>query len=342
MTRRTTRRPGVSVIVPARDAEATLPATLESILGQDYAGDVEVLVADGSKSAATRALLASRFTEVRRIANPKRGTSAGLNRALRAARHSFIARCDAHSVLPPGYLARAIETLERTGAANVGGRQRAVGSTAFERAVARTTRHALGTGGPRYRVGGPPGPVDTVYLGVFCRETLVKAGGWDETLARNQDYELNWRLRERGGVVWFDPELAAAYRPRGSFRSLARQYFDYGRFKALMLGRHPRAWRARQLAPPLLLASLALSLLLGASALLPGALAAPGLAAAGAIVPLSYALAVAGASAAIALRNPDPASLLVPAVAATIHLAWGAGFFGGLPSALRAARESRT
>ncbi|MDE0051113.1 MAG: glycosyltransferase, partial [Rhodospirillales bacterium] len=227
----------MSVIVPARDAEAALPAALESILAQDYAGEVEVIVADGSASAATRDLLASRFPQVRRIANPERGISAGLNRALGAARHPVVARCDARSVLPPGYLVRALDTLERTGAANVGGRQRAAGATAFQRAVALATRHALGTGAARYRVGGDPGPVDTVYLGVFRRETLLDAGGWDETLERNEDYELNWRLRERGGTVWFDPELAAAYRPRSSFRALARQYFDYGRWKAVVLGR---------------------------------------------------------------------------------------------------------
>ena len=342
MTHRGARRPPVSVIVPARDAEATLPAALASILGQDYAGDVEVIVADGSASAATRELLASRFPEVRRVANPERGTAAGLNRALAAARHPVIARCDAHSVLAPGYLARAVDTLERTGAANVGGRQLAAGSTAFERAVALATRHPLGTGAPRYRVGGRPGPVDTVFLGVFRRETLLNVGGWDETLQRNEDYELNWRLRARGGTVWFDPDLVTAYRPRGTFRALARQYFDYGRWKAVVLARHPRSWRARQLAAPLLVASLALSPpLLAAAALLPGPAAAPGLAAAGAAAPLTYATALLGASAAIGFRHPGRAALLVPAVAATIHLAWGAGFLRGLPRALRAAGGAR-
>ena len=326
----------VSVIVPARDAEATLAAALRSILAQDCAGGLEVIVADGSASSATRDLLRARFPRVRRIPNPERGISAGLNLALAAARGSVVARCDAHSTLPPGYLARAVATLERTGADNVGGRQRPVGATVFERAVALATRHALGTGAARYRVGGGEGPVDTVFLGVFRRDALDAAGGWDETLERNEDYELNWRLRERGGVVWFDPGLAADYRPRGTLAALARQYFDYGRFKAVVLARHPRAWRARQLPAPLLVASLVLSAAwLAAAPLWPGAGASPALAAAAAAVPLAYALALAGGSAAIALRNPGRAALLVPAVAATIHLAWGAGFLAGLPRALR-------
>ena len=334
--------PRVSVIVPARDAEATLSETLRSILAQAYAGDLEVIVADGSASMATRDLLVARFPQVRRIPNPERGISAGLNRALAAARGSVIARCDAHSRFPPGYLTRAVATLQRTGAANVGGLMRAVGATAFERAVALTTRHALGTGAARYRIGGDEGPVDTVFLGVFRREALQGAGGWDETLERNEDYELNWRLRERGGTVWFDPGLATDYRPRGTLRALARQYFDYGRWKAVVLARHPRAWRARQLPAPLLVASLVLSAaLLAAAAFAPGPGASPALAAAGAAVPLAYALALVGGFAAIALRNPVPAALLVPAVAATIHLAWGAGFLAALPRALRAAHAPR-
>ena len=101
--------------------------------------------------------------------------------------------------------------------------------------------HPLGSGGARYRSGGAAGPVDTVFLGVFRRAALTAAGGFDETLARNQDYELNWRLRRRGLTVWFEPGLAAAYTPRGSLRALARQYFDYGRFKRAMLRRHETA-----------------------------------------------------------------------------------------------------
>ena len=172
--------PAVSVIVPARDAEATLSGALESVLAQDYGGAVEVIVADGSETSATEELVRRRFPRVRIVANPARGIAAGLNRALAAARHPVIARCDARAVLPPGYLSRAVATLERTGAVNVGGRQRAAGSTAFERAVALATSSPLGAGDARYRIGGPEGPVDTVFLGVYRRDALEAAGGFDE------------------------------------------------------------------------------------------------------------------------------------------------------------------
>ena len=314
--------PGVSVIVPARNAEATLPAALDSILAQDYAGEIEVAVADGSDGPATAELLGARYPQVLCVANPDGGISAGLNRALAATRHPVVQRCDAHAALRPGYIEKAVEVLLRTGAANVGGRVNPVGRTPFERAAALATTCWLGTGGARYRVGGPPGPVDTVFPGTFRRAALEAAGGFDETLAANEDYEVNLRLRAAGGTVWFAPELVADYRPRGGFAALARQYWGYGRWKRAVLGRHPGSLRARQLAPPLLL----LALLASALAACGGLLALAG------VVPGAWAAALAGASAAAGLRSRDPAALLMPAVLATIHLAWGGGFLAGAPA----------
>ena len=330
--------PGVSVIVPARDAEATLGAALDSVLAQDYAGAIEVIVADGSETGATAALVRRCFPGVRLVPNPGRGIASGLNRALRASRHPIVVRCDSGAVLPPGYVSRAVGTLNRTGAVNVGARQNPVGTTRFERAVALATTAPLGAGDARYRLGGAEGPVDTVYLGVFRRNVLDTVGGFDETLERNEDYELNWRLRQRGGTVWFDPALVVEYRPRGSVRALARQYFDYGRWKRVVLARHPRSWRLRQFAPLLLLAALAVSAALAAVG---GAVAAGGLAGVlapetgaallglAAVAPLGYALVLLAGAAAIGLARRRPEAVLVPAAAAVIHLAWAAGFFAG-------------
>ena len=367
--------PPVSVIVPARDAHAALPGALDSILGQDYDGPVEIVVADGSRTERTRDLLRERYPEVRRVGNPEATIPAGLNLALAHCRHAIVARCDARARLPPGYLSRAVATLGRTGAANAGGRPRPVGETGFERAVALAMSSPLGAGDARYRLGGAEGPVDTVYLGVYRRSAIEDVGGWNEDLRANEDYELNWRLRQRGFAVWFDPALVVRYRPRGGFRALARQYFGYGRWKAVMLARHPRSLRARQLAAPLLVAGYAGSagLLLaagyaGAAGLLPGT--AGGLPA-GALpsgypaslpawalpsgypaslpawalplgypagllawaLPLGYPAGLLACSAAIARGRAG--ALRVAAAAATIHWAWGIGFYFGMAAALR-------
>ncbi len=332
-------RPPVSVIIPVRNAEATLPETLRSVLSQDYEGAIEVIVADGSDTRATAEMIGRRFPGVRVIPNARRDTSSALNAALGAAAHSIIVRCDAHSFLPAGYVARAVKTLGETAAANVGGRQNPVGRTSFERAVALAMTTPLGSGGARYRVGGPAGPADTVFLGVFRRDAVEAAGGFDPRLVRNQDYELNWRLLERGETVWFDPGLSVDYRPRGSFSGLARQYFEYGAWKRVVLGMHPASLRPRQLAAPLLVAGLAVSGLLGAAGAALAALdvAAPVEAqlAAAAVVPLFYLLALLLGSAAVVVRRRESGVLLVAAVLATMHLFWGAGFFLGKAAARR-------
>ena len=312
------RWPAVSVVIPARNAAATIGATLDAALAQDYPGPLEVVVGDGSDDDATARVIAARYPAVRRVPNPAGITSAGLNAAIAAARGQVIVRCDAHAVLPPGYVTRAVATLRRTGAANVGGRQVPVGRTRFQRAVARAMTSPLGSGDSRYKVGGPAGSVDTVYLGVFRRDALDRVGGFDETIVHNQDYELNWRLRRAGGTVWFDPALAVRYLPRATLWALARQYFNYGRWKNVVLRRHPRSLRLRQLAPPALVLGLALS----------AGCAALGWLGAAAPVPLAWLGALLAGSVALGIRRRDPAAaLLLPAAWATMHLSWGIGFF---------------
>ncbi len=309
--------PSVSIIIPARNAEAVIGNALDSILSQDYAGPMEVVVADGSDTPVMSELIWRSYPTVRVVPNPEQTTGFGANAAIRAATGEIIVRCDAHTTFPPGYVRRAVNTLERTGAANVGGRQWPIGITFFERAVALAMIIPLGAGNARYRLGGTEGPVDTVFLGVFRREDLDEVGGYDSTLIRNQDYELNWRLRKCGKIVWFDPELAATYRPRSTLRALAQQYFDYGRWKRVMLRRHPRSMRARHLAAPLLVLALAASPVLA----LAGSLwlaAAP---------VFAYVLTVVAGAAAVGLGCRDTVATLLPLVLPTIHLSWGIGFF---------------
>ena len=338
--------PPVSVVIPARDDAELLAAAVASVLAQDYDAEVEVIVADGSASCAAAEALRARFPGVRVVPNPDRTTPSGLNRAVAASAHDVIVRCDVRSVLPPRYIALAVETLRRTGAAVVGGRLRPAGTTGFERAVALAMTTPLGAGDSRYRIGGPEGPADMVYLGVFRRDALLAAGGFDETLPRNQDYELNWRLRDRGETVWFNPEIHARYRPRGSLRALARQYFDYGRWKRVVLSRHPRSLRRRQLAPPALVLGLAASGALAAAgalgAVLPGLHPPPAgasLLGLSALVPGAWLCALTLGSAWVGVRRRSPAACLLPLVLATMHLGWGIGFVLS-PSRLRSPRRA--
>ena len=318
--------PSVAIIVPARNAEETLPAALDSALSQDYSGPVEVIVADGSDTSAVAELIRKRYPAVRLVANPDRTLPTGVNRALRRTSSEIIVRCDAHTVLPPGYVQRAVETLERTGAANVGGRQRPIGTTPFERAVAVALTSRLGVGDACHRIGGAEGPVDTVYLGTYRRTSLDAVGGYDPNLVRSQDSELNWRLRQCGETVWFDPELVVTYRPRGSLRALAWQYYNNGRWKSVVLRRHPASLRVRQLAAPLLVLSLFIAFVF----------LVMGVPLAGAI-PVVYVLGLLVGSVAVGVRRRTR-SCILPLVLATMHLSWGVGFF--IPAKYRVVRKA--
>lgn len=313
--------PPVSIVVPARDEEAMLPAALASVLAQNYEGEIEIVIADGSHGPGMAEAVRSRFPQARLIANPDGGIAAGLNRAVAAATHDILVRCDARCILPPNYVRRAVATLERTGAACVGGLQRPVGICPFTRAVAMAMTAPLGAGGARYRTGGPEGPTDTVFLGVWRRVTLEAIGGFDTTLLRNEDYELAWRLRERGGTVWLDPAITVDYRPRESLAALVAQYFEYGRWKAVMLRRHPRSLRTRQLAAPALVLGLAGS----------AALAAVGIAQVAAMLPVVWLAALSVSMVVEGWRRRDPAALLMLPALAAMHLAWGAGFWCSWP-----------
>ena len=308
--------PLASVIVPARQAGASLPETLERLLDQDLDAPYEVVVACPPQDHDTRAALGRHADDprLRVVDNPAGSTPAALNAAIAAARADVLVRVDAHALPGRSHVRRCAETLAATGAGNVGGAQLPVARRGFARAVADAMRSRLGSGGATYRSGTEPGPTDTVYLGCFARAALEDVGGFDETLARNQDYELNWRLREHGWTIWFDPELSVGYRPRATVRGLARQYADYGRWKRFMLRRHPRSLRARQLAAPALVVVLTASLALGAATASPWPL----------LVPAGYvgALLVGGALASRSVARA-PATALALAI---MHLAWGVGF----------------
>ncbi len=315
----------VSVIIPVRNEAPFIEATIQSILTQDYPGPIEVVIADGMSDDGTRQILdhlSSRDPRIRYIDSPTGRTPNGLNLAIGSAKGDIIVRCDGHAELPPGYVRTAVATLSETGAVNVGGVQRAVGISWMQRAIAYAMSSPIGVGDARFHYGGEPGPVDTVYLGVFRRDALIAAGLFDETLTRNQDYELNIRLRANGGTVWFDPRLEVTYRPRRSLRRLWRQYFQYGQWKRRVVKMHPESTRLRQLIPPLFLISLLASFVL---LLTPWRLL-------GLVVPSLYLIGLLLGALQQLGRTRDHAVLGFPAAVATMHLAWGFGFLSGAGS----------
>jgi glycosyltransferase involved in cell wall biosynthesis len=315
----------VSVIIPARDEARYIDACVRSVLAQQVDADIEVIVADGRSSDGTAAL--ARAAGARVIDNPERVTPTALNHALEAARGDVVLRFDAHSEMPPGYVAACLRGLtEENGAVNVGGWCRVEGKGPWGRAVSAALASRFGSGNPR--LWRPPAEgngrrdVDSVPFGCFPTVALRQAGGWRADLVRNQDFELNYRLRSSGGRVVFDPAVWFTYRPRESLRELWRQYWMFGQWKAVVLTTSPASLRPRQVAPLLLLGALA-------GAALPSRRARParlGLTAYG------------GVLIAVAVRS-NGGWRTVPAIA-TMHVAWGSALLTELVVRLLASHKA--
>jgi len=310
--------PAASILIPVYNEAEHISEVLDR-LNRQTEQDFEAIFADGRSSDTTREIIAQAAKSdhrLRLVDNPKRVQSAGLNAALHLSTAKYVIRLDGHAYVPDDYVARCIELLATTGASVVGGRM--VPRTAHARvpaAIGLANRSWWGAGPARFHRGGEPGPAETVYLGSFLRSRLMEVDGWDETLAINEDFELNHRLRKAGGVVFLDPGLEVEYTPRSTFRSLARQYFRYGRSKPVVMRRHPGSIKIRQLAPAMLAPAIAGSAIVGRW----GPLAAIG---------TLYGLLVAVAS---DDRTP-PHRFMRPTAAAaalTMHLSWSSGFWYG-------------
>lgn len=309
--------PAVSVIMPVRNEERHLPAAVSRVLDQDYPGEVQVVLAVAPSKDRTEEVadkLAAGEPAVTVVPNPSGITPAALNAAIAVSSHPVVARVDGHAILPPDYLRVAVETMNETGADNVGGVMAAEGVTPFEQAVARAMTTRLGVGNARFHTGGDSAPAETVYLGVFRRSALDRVGGYDEFFLRAQDWEMNHRIRRDGGLVWFTPRLRVCYRPRSSLRALARQYFDYGRWRRVV-ARRTGTINLRYLAPPVAITVMAAGSVLGLAGW-PYGLAFPG----------AYAAGVLSGSAFMGRGLPPRARAVLPLVYATMHVSWGVGF----------------
>jgi len=308
--------PAVSVILPVLNEEPHLEESVAAILSQDYLGIFEVILALGPSRDRTDEIaraLAAGDNRVKLVANPTGKTAAGLNLAIATSNSPIIVRVDGHAKIPNNYLSLVVEILRTTGAVNVGGVMAAEGVTNFEIAVARAMRSPLGVGSSRFHTGGEAGEVDTVYLGAFRREAISAIGGFDERYTRAQDWELNYRLRKNGGKIYFDPRLQVTYRPRPNLRKLAKQYFQYGRWRRVVSRSHSGTINLRYLAPPFALIATLISLLLGLLInpifYLPAAI---------------YGFFLLISSVLISKSVREFISLV--AIIPTMHFAWGAGF----------------
>lgn len=321
----------ISIVVPCFNEEATIAQLLAAIYAQDFPrSDLEVLIADGLSTDATRARIADfqvDHTDLKLtiIDNPARTIPMGLNQAIAAAKGETIVRLDAHCVPTREYVSRSVKALEEGRGWNVGGvwEIKPGGQSWMAESIAIAAAHPLGVGDAFYRFTKEAKHVDTVPFGAFKRTLVEQIGGFDESLHSNEDYEFNARIRQSGGKIWLDPEIKSVYFARPTLSELARQYARYGFWKLRMLRRYPETLRLRQAIPPLFMLSLITLPLLGSLW--------PWLYSVLFVEVVSYVFLLFGAALPKALKQKKIHLLFgIPLAMATMHLSWGTAFLWSL------------
>jgi succinoglycan biosynthesis protein ExoA len=323
--------PTVGVVIPCRNEARSLARVLDALAAQARRPDDIVVVDDGSTdgtSAVVEEWCRRGDQHVRIVAGPLRGVAAAVNLGVEGLSTDIVVRLDGHCRPATDYIARAVvlASLPEVGVAGGVWVIEPGAPTLEAAAIAIAAGHRLGSGGAMYRNPSisEPTDVDTVPFGCFSRALWKALGGFDERLEANEDYDFNYRVRQRRLRVVLDPAMRCVYYARPTVSAVARQYGRYGWWKARMLMRHPRSIRWRQLIPALLVPVLLMALL--------GLLMGGGLP--WALLLAAYpAVILIGATHAAVTRGRWAAAGWLAATFMTIHIMWSAGFWASLASA---------
>ncbi len=319
--------PAVSVIIPVLNEERFLRQSVEAILNQSYSGDLEIILSLGPSKDATNHIAQelAKNSKIKLVDNPSGRTASALNTAIKNSKYDIIIRLDGHAIVDKNYIKKSVETLLATGADNVGGLMQAQGTNTFEKSVATAMTSKFGVGNAPFHVGGKAGEVDTVYLGTFKKSALERVGYFDESFIRAQDWEMNYRIRNTGGKIWFNPELVVIYRPRGTILALAKQYFEYGQWRRQVTKTYPKTISLRYLAPPITIIGLIVGIIMG---IFSNSLSISWLQI-GWLAPLVYASVILLALLTIKSKMSLLSRIYLLVVLPTMHFSWGVGFLKG-------------
>jgi succinoglycan biosynthesis protein ExoA len=313
----------VTVIMPARNEERAIGEALDSVLGQTYR-NLQFVVIDGGSTDRTRAIVEERRAQdprVEIVTNPLPNIPVSLNMGLAAARGRWLVRVDAHSTVPATYVADLVGRLREGTWAGVGGIKPGVGITPAGKAIAAAMSSRFGVGNSKYHYATTEVEVDHLPFGAYPVDLLREMDGWDESLVANEDYELDYRLRQQGGRLLLDPRVVISWQCRQSVPDLYRQYVRYGRGKADVAMLHPESLSLRHVVAPALVAWLALAAVRAGRG-------KPGVAAL-MVAPYVAGVAVATRQTRDALED-DADWVHLPGAFAAMHVGWGYGFWAGL------------
>lgn len=244
----------VSVVMPVYNEEKYIDACIRSLLQQDYPrSDMEWIFVDGCSQDATVAILedyAKQYPGLIRIyENPNKIVPYAMNIGIAQAKGVFIVRMDAHADYAPDYISKCVHYLQTTDAENVGGLAETKSKGFVGCAIAKMLSSKFGVGNSQFRTNGDSGYVDTVPFGAFRREVFTKYGGYDERLVRNQDNEMNYRIRKNGGKIYLSRDIRLSYYCRDSIKGISQMALKNGMWNVITMKLCPGSMGVRHFIP---------------------------------------------------------------------------------------------
>ena len=228
------RIPKVSVVIPVRNEEKFIGKALDSILNNDYPKEsLEILVVDGISEDKTREIVkdySEKYSFIKLLDNPHRYTPHALNIGIDNMSGDIMMIAGAHTTYSENYLSECVKAIQdRYDVA--GGIMITLPRSNNPKAIAiaRVLSHPFGTGAKyRTREAKRVEEVDTVAYALYKREIFDKVGKFNENLIRNQDIEMNLRIRRSGGKIALVPNARSYYYARDTFKALWKNNFENG------------------------------------------------------------------------------------------------------------------
>lgn len=258
----------VSVVMPVYNEEKYIDKCIRSLLQQDYPREkMEWIFVDGISQDRTVQILqsyAGQYPELIRIyENPDKIVPYAMNIGIMNAKGKYIVRLDAHADYATDYISKCVYYLENTEAENVGGVAETKSHGTVGNAIAKMLSSKFGVGNSQFRTNGKSGYVDTVPFGAFRREVFTKYGGYDERLVRNQDNEMNYRIRKNGGKIYLSDNIHLSYYCRDSIKGIAQMARKNGMWNIITMKLCPGSMGLRHFIPFLFVVSIVALALLG-------------------------------------------------------------------------------
>ena len=316
--------PGVSFVIPVHNGARWLPAVIDAIRAQTYAGPIEMIVVeDGSTDGSLEMLNGYATAGTLTLAQgERRGAAAAINLGVRAASYPLIAQVDQDVVLGPGWLERLTSAVREPSVAAAQGHYVAAPHAGpWSRVMALDLRQRYSTLRDER--------TNHVCTGnsVYRKAALLEVGLFDEALGYGYDNDMSYRLAHAGYELAFCADAGSSHHWREGLVDYARQQYGFGYGRLDLVAKHRRRLAgdavsgvAMMLHAPLMGAALLAAVLAGVLAALGFPAVAPTLAAAVLFGGLAVERLAAGARAAVRFR--DAGGLLFVPIHLVRDVAW--------------------